>query len=137
MPHDPVLIAEVRAWLTRAAMDLRAAEQDRLAEPPITADIVFHAQQMVEKSLKAFLAWHDRPFRKTHNLIELGQACVNLESKLESIVRKAAPLTQYAWQFRYPGEPEEPGIEEADEALSLAKKVYKRIRKFLPEETCP
>jgi len=26
MPHDPALLAEVRAWLTKAAKDLAAAE---------------------------------------------------------------------------------------------------------------
>jgi HEPN domain-containing protein len=29
---------------------------------------VFHAQRAAEKAMKAFLAWHDVPFRKTHNL---------------------------------------------------------------------
>ena len=27
----------------------------------------------VEKALKAFLSWHDRPFRKTHSIEELGR----------------------------------------------------------------
>jgi len=38
------------------------------AMPPFTGDAVFHAQQVAEKTLKAFLVWHGRIFRKTHNL---------------------------------------------------------------------
>jgi HEPN domain-containing protein len=69
------------------------------------ADIAFHAQQAAEKSLEAFLAWHDVPFRKTHNIQELGLACAALDATLSTIVDRAVPLTEYAWKFRYPGEP--------------------------------
>ena len=72
MPHDPDRIAETRSWFSKASEDLRAATFELTAEPPLTADIVFHAQQAVEKSIKGFLGWHDRPFRKTHNLVEIG-----------------------------------------------------------------
>jgi HEPN domain-containing protein len=75
-------------------------------------DIVFHAQQAVEKALKAFLTWHGRAFRNTHNLVELGEAWSELDPTLEALLRHAAPLTEYAWKFRYPGHPEEPTPEE-------------------------
>jgi HEPN domain-containing protein len=64
MPPDPPRLADVRAWLRKASQDLRAAEvewdgdRERLA-----SDIVFHCQQAAEKALKAYLAWHDLPFR--------------------------------------------------------------------------
>ena len=76
MPHDPIRIADVRSWIHKAARDLLAGDHERAADPPILEDVVFHAQQAVEKVLKGFLAWHDHPFRKTHDLIEIGQACV-------------------------------------------------------------
>jgi HEPN domain-containing protein len=71
MPHDSALLAEVRAWLTKARKDLATVEYELQAEPPFADDIAFHSQQVVEKSLKAFLSWHRTPFRKTHNLVEL------------------------------------------------------------------
>lgn len=74
MTADRERAAEVRAWLTRAAADVRAAEHDQTAMPPLAGDSVFHAQQAIEKCLKAFLTSHDRRFRKTHDLVELGQA---------------------------------------------------------------
>jgi HEPN domain-containing protein len=103
MPPDRIRADETRSWLARAASDLRAASHEFTAAPPLVDDIVFHAQQAVEKVLKGFLAWHDRPFRKTHDLVELGQACVGIEASLEELLRRAAPLTEYAWKFRYPG----------------------------------
>jgi len=133
MLHDPVRIEEARGWLKKAEADLRAAEYERTADPPITADIVFHAQQLVEKSLKGFLSWNDTPFRKTHNLVELGEQCSKLDNTLEALLQRAAVLTEYAWKFRYPGEPEEPTALEADEALALAKQVYEAILERLPE----
>ncbi len=70
MPHDPARVADTRAWLQKADNDLRAAEHDQTARPPLLGDVTFHAQQTAEKAFKAFLTWHDRPFRKTHNLEE-------------------------------------------------------------------
>ena len=137
MPLDPVRMAEVKGWLVKAGIDMRAAEHDRTAEPPITADMVFHAQQEVEKSLKAFLSWHDKPFRKTHNLVELGEQCSELDASLEPSLRRATILTEYAWKFRYPGEPEEPDEEEADEAVELAREVNESILDRLPKEAKP
>jgi len=100
MPHDPARVAETRAWLAKARLDLRAAEHDRTASPPITADIVFHAQQMVEK---AFLTRHDEPFRKTHSLIELGEPCADLAPDLGALLHRAAPLTGVCKALPLPG----------------------------------
>lgn len=134
MPHDPVRITETTAWLRRAASDLRAATHELAADPPILDDLVFHCQQAVEKSMKAFLAWHDRAFRKTHNLEEIGEACLSIDSSLKAIVDRAVPLTEYAWRFRYPGEPESPTQDEAQEALETAWAAYRALLDRLPAE---
>ncbi len=70
--------------------------------PPLVEDIVFHCQQAVEKSMKAFLTWHNVPFRKTHSLEELGEQCLRIDESLKELVDRAVPLTDYAWRFRYP-----------------------------------
>lgn len=56
MPHDPALLTEVRGWLAKGGKDLAAADYELKADPPFCDDIVFHSQQAVEKSLKAFLS---------------------------------------------------------------------------------
>lgn len=137
MPPDAARVAEMREWLATALLDLRAAEFHFTAEPPLTSDIVFHCQQLAEKSLKSFLVWHEVPFRKTHNLVEIGEQCAAVDPTLESLLRRAARLTEYAWRFRYPGEPEEPSEDEAREALALAREVHEAIISRLPEDAHP
>lgn len=137
MPHDPARIADAKPWLLKASEDLRTGSFGLSADPPLSSDIVFHAQQAAEKAMKGFLAWHDRPFGKTHNLVELGQACAAIVPELDTVLRRAAPLTEYAWRFRYPGEPEGPSVEEATRALSTAREVFEALVSRLPIETRP
>ncbi len=137
MPHDPVRVADTRAWLEKAASDLRAAEHATTAHPPLLDAVVFHCQQAAEKALKGFLVWNDQPFRKTHNLEELGDACLKLDRSLEPTVNRAVPLTEYAWRFRYPGEPGQPTPDEAQEALAIGRELLTVIRSRLPAEAAP
>ena len=134
MPHDPERIAEARSWFLKASADLRAAEFELTARPPLTADIVFHAQQAVEKAIEGFLSWHDRTFRKTHNLVEIGEAAASVDPTLEPVLRRAAPLTEYAWRFRYPGDSADPSVEESQDALATAREVFESLISRLPSE---
>lgn len=134
MPHDPVRVAEVGEWLLRARQDIRAAAVLLGSAAPLADAAVFHCQQAAEKAFKAFLTWHDQPFRKTHNLEELGEQCLRIDSSLETIVDHAVPLTEYAWRFRYPGDPEHVDQMEAEEARALAQEVYDAIVYRLPED---
>ena len=137
MLHDPELVAETREWLLRAERDLAAAAHDLAAAPPFFHEVVFHAQQAAEKSFKALLTWHGTPFRKTHNLEELGQQCLGFEPELKAVVDAAVPLTDYAWKFRYPGEPEAPARDEAENALAIARRLSEAIVTRLPGDVSP
>lgn len=135
--HDPELVAETRGWLTKAALDLRAATHDFTAVPPLLDSIVFHAQQAAEKSFKAFLTWHQIPFRKTHSLEEVGEQCLAIDAGLKATVDRAVPLTEYAWKFRYPGEMDTPTEEEARQSVSDAQAVYDAVLARLPDSAHP
>jgi HEPN domain-containing protein len=137
MPHDPELVAETRAWLAKARLDLAAADHELTAEPPFVEDIVFHAQQAAEKSFKALLTWHGKPFRKTHSLEELGEQSLGIVPELRAIVDRAVPLTDYAWKFRYPGDPVALSRDEAQGALTIARETFEAILRRLPEEVRP
>ena len=100
MTPDPELIAETRTWFKKAAHDIRMAELALRDDPAMTDQAVYHAQQAAEKVMKGFLTWHERIFRKTHNLVELGEACANLLPHIEPLLRRAAGLSDYAWQYR-------------------------------------
>ena len=128
MEPEDARLQDVRAWLAKANLDLRAAAHEASAPAEgLWGDVMFHAQQAAEKSLKAFLAWHDVPFRKTHNLENLGQRCVAVDATLQPLADQAAPLSEYAWKFRYPGEADEPEREEAELALAAARNIYEAI----------
>ena len=138
MAPDDARAEDVRAWLQKAALDLRAAAHEMSAlDAGLWSDVVFHAQQAAEKTLKAFLAWHDVPFRKTHNIEELSRACVALDATLQTITNRAVPLTEYAWKFRYPSEVEGPTQQEAERAVATARQVYEAVVSRLPQEARP
>jgi len=86
---------------------------------------------------KALLTWHDVPFRKTHSLEELGRQCLRLDETLQSLVVGAAPLSEYAWRFRYPGPDDPLTSAETDEALEIASAAFSEILRRLPAEAHP
>lgn len=137
MTPNPELVSETKAWLSKAAHDIRMAELALQDDPPMTDQAVYHAQQAAEKAMKGLLTWHERIFRKTHNLVELGGACAGLLPQLEPLLRRAAGLSDYAWQYRYPGDMEEPDAEEAEDALNLAQETVTTILSMLPKEVRP
>jgi HEPN domain-containing protein len=132
--RDPVLVANTREWLERAREDLETAAFSLTADPPFARSALFHCQQAVEKAMKAFLTWHDLPFRKTHNLIELGDACAAVDPSLAPPVGEVAVLAKYATRFRYPGAPYHPTAEEANEGLRLARSFMASMLSGLPPE---
>jgi HEPN domain-containing protein len=134
MSNEAAKRTDVQAWVRKAALDLRAAELDLNAEPPLVADAAFHCQQAVEKLLKAVLTWRDVPFRKTHDLGELGLRVAQLMSELEPLLRSAAPLSEYAWRYRYPNVDDEPPVWEAEDALTLARQVFEVVTQLLNAE---
>jgi hypothetical protein len=56
---------------------------------------------------------------------------------LDPLLRRAAPLTEYAWKFRYPGDPEEATAEEAAGALATAREVFDMVLRRLPSDVLP
>ncbi len=129
---QPDKAAAVRGWQIKAANDLRGAQIDLDADPPLIEDALFHCQQAVEKSLKGYLTAHDSPFKKTHDLDELSRACLEVDATLQAVVQPAIPLTIFAWEFRYPGDSIVPSLAEARQALTLAQALHTAILQRLP-----
>ena len=137
MALDPVLLADTRGWLEKASNDLRGADVDLAAQPPLLEDTLFHCQQAAEKAFKAFLTFHNQPFRRTHNLEEIGETCLALDATLQATVDEAVPLTMYAWLYRYPGPSPVPDRTEAESASAIAHRVYAAILARLPSDAHP
>ena len=130
MTAEELVLDETRAWLVRAHRDIRSA--DVLIAAEMHAEALFHCQQALEKALKAFLAFHQRPFRKTHELKELAPDILAIEASLQVPVEQADALSKYAWRFRYPGELYEPDAAEAAQVLLQATEIVRAIESRLP-----
>ena len=130
MTPDQLRLEEAHAWLARARGDLEAA--NLLTVGGAYAEALFHCQQIVEKALKAFLAFHQKAFRRTHDLGELSPECVSIDDSLQSVLEQAKVLTKYAWEFRYPGAPYEPDTSEASDALRKAEAALLAIEHRIP-----
>jgi HEPN domain-containing protein len=94
----------------------------------LVEDSLFHCQQAAEKAIKGFLTFHDRPFRKTHDLDELAALCLQIDPSLESALEPVREFTVFAWIFRYPGERAAPPAEECGSLLTLAARVVGAVR---------
>ncbi len=125
---------EADRWLAQAGKDLKAASLLMTPEPSRS---VFHSQQAAEKSAKAFLAYHNVPFRKTHDLKELGEQCAAVNPTLSPLLKEAANLTDYAVVFRYLDAPREPDEDEAAAALATARRLYEEISLLLRQQREP
>jgi HEPN domain-containing protein len=133
MPDREKLIAVCAEWLAKADNDLtNAAHTLKLGESCPTDTVCFHAQQCVEKYLKAVLVLEGIDFPKTHDLETLtARIPAGLRPDLSS--EEQAWLTEYATGARYPGW-EEISLTAARRAVAVARRVRKAVRRGLPRE---
>jgi HEPN domain-containing protein len=87
--------------LFRANEDILVIENLFESEPEMfSSSICFHAQQAVEKFLKAFLVYHDVDFPKTHDLDFLLLECKKINDRVFDI--DLGSLTDFGVSIRYP-----------------------------------
>lgn len=105
---DQVRASLVRQWVESARDDLAWAEMGA-AQPQVRglAQIGFHAQQAVEKLLKALLSSYGVEPEDQHSLGRLVEQVRRLDRATADAVQSAAGLTPYAVYYRYP--PRVPG----------------------------
>jgi hypothetical protein len=60
-----------------------------------------------------------------------------VDTTLAQLVKRAEPLTEYAWALRDPGEAAEPSADEVREALDLTREVIEAILGRLPPDVRP
>lgn len=132
-PPEEVKRHIVRQWLRKAEADMDAAEALLSEERPVLYPSCFHSQQAAEKLMKAFLTWHQIEFPKTHILGELLDLIAEVDEELAMSMNDATALNPYGVETRYPGDIPEPSLEQAEEALALARKVADAIMKRLKE----
>ncbi|MGC8835307.1 MAG: HEPN domain-containing protein [Armatimonadota bacterium] len=123
----------VRGWLEKARRDLVVAEREAGSAAPFTDIACFHAQQSAEKSLKAYLTWRGVPFPRTHALEDLVLLAAREDNSFACLEEAAVQLTPYAVEARYP-EFSEPAVEDAKEAVELARRIWSFVKQKIPED---
>jgi len=122
----------VAEWLARAQADLAAVELLLKFDEYPTAILAFHCQQVVEKSLKAFLTARNAPFLFRHDLAYLLDLCSEVDPSFEELEPEISGLTPYAVDGRYPTDlPLEPTQDETRLFHQQAQTVFEFVKQKL------
>jgi HEPN domain-containing protein len=120
----------VREWLAKSEDDWRVARREFAADPDPSFDAAcFHAQQCVEKLMKAVLIDAAVLAPRTHDLLVLSRLLETLHRSWNWDEAELQALNQAAVAYRYPGESAD--REEAAEALAAAERLRTALRQLL------
>ena len=114
-------LEEARRLLRMAERDCEAFEILANADKRTHAAAGFHAQQAVEKALKALLCLRDIDFPRTHDLESLLAYLTTSGALPPVTATDLRPLTPYAVDFRY--DDEIASLMTADAMRELVKKM--------------
>ena len=116
-------------WIEKAEGDFATLERECQAqEKPNYDGICFHAQQCVEKYLKAILSEAEQPFGKIHDLVALLEQVLEIKLVWEEFREDLAFLSDFSVSYRYPGE-------SADQDAALeARDRCRKIRQIARQE---
>jgi HEPN domain-containing protein len=134
MTGRPEALRVAGRWIAKADEDLAAAERLVALDDSLAAVVCFHAQQAVEKLLKALLIFAGVPFARTHDVIRLVQL---LPGDLAPPIPLAdlAPLNRYAVEARYPIGEEPISGEEARAAIAVSRRVRAAVLQALGRDS--
>ena len=116
-------------WIEKTEGDYTTVQL--LQQSPISSKdvICFHAQQCIEKYLKAWLQEANIPIPRTHNLEELLSLIVPIFPAWNSWQPDFSTLSEHAVDFRSPGK--SATAENAEHAAKICNIVREAIRKTL------
>lgn len=123
-------------WVRKARADLATARRELAATTDPNLDAVcFHAQQGVEKLLKACLIHAGREVPRTHDLVQLARMTVAPPLQDERLLDELLFLSRAAVEYRYPGDSAE--VEDAREALEIACRIAPVLEMLLNQPGSP
>lgn len=134
MPERDNAVVVAREWIAKAENDLKnAAHTLKLGTECPTDTVCFHAQQCVEKYIKAYLVTAGIAFARTHD-VETLVGLIPKHVQVSLTIEEQRRLTDYATTLRYPGPYEPVTLSEAKEAVKLARRIRREIRKLLEDK---
>jgi HEPN domain-containing protein len=119
-----------KEWIDKAEGDFNTSRRELEAPNNPNYDAVcFHAQQCIEKYLKARLQEANIAFGKTHDLASLLDMILAIEPGWNTIRADLQALTVFAVAYRYPGDSADEN--DAREAVMRCEKVRLVVRQSL------
>lgn len=114
-------------WIEKAERDIKSAKI--LKEHECGNDVVvFHLQQAVEKSLKAYLISKGEGIVSGHSLIYLCKVSEKHNSDFKKYIKDCGFLNQYYIETRYPADnPLIVSDYEAEECVKIAEEIYNLV----------
>lgn len=117
---------ETREWVEKAEGDLKVARREVQTTDPVYDAVCFHAQQCIEKYLKALLEEYNITFPRIHDLIALLNLSGGLIPELDPVKPRLAHLSVFGIASRYPGISADRRA--AEEAMTTAEEVRTVVR---------
>jgi HEPN domain-containing protein len=119
-----------REWLELAFLDLESISR-LIIDERLTSQVAFHAQQAIEKSLKAILEEFGEKVPRIHSLSKLFDLCSHFIG-IEVDELMVIALDSMYTESRYPGDhgllPEgKPSMKQAQQFFEFAQLVHKKI----------
>lgn len=121
--------SDLDVWIDHAEDDFNAAGKLLRGKKPSIYGACFHAQQCAEKYMKAILVFREQRFPMTHDLVILNTLLQQAGVDMNIAEDLLELLSSYAVRARYSGET--PELDDAKEALKIAKQVRAFGRRFL------
>ena len=124
--------AQAIEWLKAALLDLKSIEKI-IDDEFLTPIAAFHAQQAIEKSLKAIIEYEKIEISKTHNLKRLSK---KIEHIIELDKNRLDFINELYIDSRYPGDMGllpygKPTLEDAKEFYEFAQSVFDKVCEIL------
>ena len=119
----------LREWIEKAEGDVHTAEREfRVTRKPNYDAVCFHAQQAVEKYLKALLQNKSIPIPRSHDLVYLTKLLGDSTPQITVLSDSLNRLTAYATESRYPGEQaNKKDAQESVKTMRLFRKIFRSI----------
>jgi len=119
---------DAKAWVVKAEKDFKASQVlARKLDRDLYESVGFHAQQAVEKYLKAYLTQLQIPFQRIHDLTVLVNTAARSDPSVAGLAKVVAPLNRFAVAFRYPGAaPRKVDVNRARKTAALCRGEFRR-----------
>jgi HEPN domain-containing protein len=119
-----------REWVKKAENDFKVASLIlRRRKEALPDAACFFCQQCIEKYLKARLLEAGIAFPRTHDLLQLLNACVQIEPLWSAYAEVVDAMSDYAVDFRYPGH--SATLREAKAAFKHCQSLRAEVRRAL------